>query len=145
MVTPASIFLLVAPELALVEAEFERQLATASPLVATIGRHIRESGGKRLRPALLLLTVKLIRGKVNPAAINLATVMEMLHSATLVHDDILDNAAIRRGRPSINVKWGSDIAVLMGDWLYMTAFKMALRERSFDILDLLTFDDELND
>lgn len=138
MVSPASIFLLVGPELALVEEEFERQLATASPLVSTIGRHIRESGGKRLRPALLLLTVKLIRGEVSPAAINMAAVMEMLHSATLVHDDILDNAAVRRGRASINAKWGSDVAVLMGDWLYMTAFKMALRERSFDILDLLT-------
>jgi len=138
MVSPAGIFLLVGRELALVEEEFERQLATASPLVATIGRHIKNGGGKRLRPALLLLIVKLIKGEVSRSAINMATVMEMLHSATLVHDDILDNASIRRGRTSINVKWGSDIAVLMGDWLYMTAFKMALRERSFEILDLLT-------
>jgi octaprenyl-diphosphate synthase len=64
--------------------------------------------------------------------------MEMLHTATLVHDDIIDDAGVRRGRASVNAKWGNDITVLIGDWLYMTAFDMTLRERSFDILDILT-------
>jgi octaprenyl-diphosphate synthase len=64
--------------------------------------------------------------------------MEMLHTATLVHDDIIDEARVRRGRASANVRWGNDRTVLVGDWLYMTAFDMSLRERSFDILDVLT-------
>ncbi len=68
----------------------------------------------------------------------MATVMEMLHTATLVHDDIIDGARVRRGRPSVNAKWGSEVTVLIGDWLYMTAFDITLRERSFDILDVLT-------
>lgn len=133
-----SILLLVHSELEAVEAEFERQLASASTLVSSIGRHLQEGGGKRLRPALLLLAAKLVRGEANQSATSMATVMEMLHTATLVHDDILDNSLVRRGRPSINAKWGSDVAVLVGDWLYMTAFGMALRQRNFEILELLT-------
>jgi octaprenyl-diphosphate synthase len=68
----------------------------------------------------------------------MGAVMEMLHTATLVHDDIIDEARVRRGRASANVRWGNDRTVLIGDWLYMTAFDMSLRERSFDILDALT-------
>jgi len=68
----------------------------------------------------------------------MAAVMEMLHTATLVHDDIIDDAQVRRGRASANVQWGNDRTVLIGDWLYMTAFDMSLRERNFDILDALT-------
>src|SRR5207244_1707724 len=72
------------------------------------------------------------------SAIRLATVMEMLHTATLVHDDIIDNADIRRNRSSINARYGNQVAVLMGDWLYMTAYQTALGERSLEILDILT-------
>jgi octaprenyl-diphosphate synthase len=68
----------------------------------------------------------------------MAAVMEMLHSATLVHDDIIDEAGVRRGRASANAKWGNDVTVLIGDWLYMTAYEMSLAERNFDILDVLT-------
>lgn len=138
-VSPAtSILLLVHSELEAVEAEFERQLASASPLVSSIGRHLQAGGGKRLRPALLLLAAKLVRGEADQSATSMAAVMEMLHTATLVHDDILDNSLVRRGRPSVNARWGSDVAVLVGDWLYMTAFGMALRQRNFEILELLT-------
>jgi octaprenyl-diphosphate synthase len=132
------IFALVAPELSLVEREFERQIADASPIVSAIGRYLRDGGGKRVRPALLLLATKLACGEASPSAIRMAAVMEMLHTATLVHDDIIDNAQVRRGRASVNAKWGNDITVLFGDWLYMTAFDTTLRERSFDILDVLT-------
>jgi len=68
----------------------------------------------------------------------MAAVMEMLHTATLVHDDIIDDAEMRRGRPSVNSEWGNERAVLMGDWLYMKAFEVTLAERNFAILDLLT-------
>ena len=69
--------------------------------------------------------------------IRMAAVVEMIHTATLVHDDVIDMAKTRRGRPSINVVWGNHTSVLAGDWLYMQAFQVALRERSFPVLDLL--------
>lgn len=136
--TPEEIFSLVRRELALVEEEFERHISDASPVVASIGSYLREGGGKRIRPALLLLAAKLVSGEAPPSAIRMAMVMEMLHTATLVHDDIIDDARVRRGRASVNAKWGNDVTVLMGDWLYMTAFDTTLRERSFDVLDVLT-------
>jgi octaprenyl-diphosphate synthase len=136
--TPEEIFTLVRQELMLAEDEFGRRISDASSVVASIGRYLRDGGGKRVRPALLLLSAKLIRGPLAPSAIRMATVMEMLHSATLVHDDIIDEARVRRGRLSVNAKWGSDVTVLMGDWLYMTAFDMTLKERNFDLLDVLT-------
>lgn len=136
--TPEEIFSLVRRDLALVEQEFDRDIADASPAVSSIARYLHEGGGKRVRPALLLLASKLVNGEANPSAIRMAAVMEMLHTATLVHDDIIDEARVRRGRASANAKWGNDMTVLIGDWLYMTAFDMSLRERNFDILDSLT-------
>jgi len=104
--------------------------------VTAIGQYLHASGGKRLRPAMLLLSAKLAGG-ANSTAIQLAAVVELIHGATLVHDDVIDAAEIRRGRPSTNSKWGNHTCVLAGDWLYMQAFQMALRERNFGILDLL--------
>jgi octaprenyl-diphosphate synthase len=132
------IFSLIRRDLLLVEQEFERQISDASPVVSKIGSYLREGGGKRIRPALLLLSARMINDQTRPSAIRMATVMEMLHTATLVHDDIIDDARVRRGRASVNAKWGNDITVLLGDWLYMTAFDRTLRERSFEILDVLT-------
>src|ERR1035438_4349097 len=76
-------------------------------------------------------------GPATPGLIRIAAVMEMIHTATLVHDDVIDMAKTRRGRPSINVVWGNHVSVLAGDWLYMQAFQAALRERNFAVLDLL--------
>jgi len=135
---PEEIFSLVRHDLALVEAEFDRQINNAPPVVASIGRYLHEGGGKRVRPALLLLATRLLEREVNQSAIRMAAVMEMLHTATLVHDDIIDEACVRRGRPSANVRWGNNKTVLIGDWLYMTAFDIALGERNFDILDAMT-------
>ena len=104
--------------------------------VTTIGRYLQSSGGKRLRPALLLLSAKL-GGDGGAGAVRLGAVVEMIHAATLVHDDVIDAAETRRGRPSTNVLWGNHTCVLAGDWLYMQAFQIALRERNFQILDLL--------
>lgn len=135
---PEEIFSLVRHDLAFVEAEFDRQINDAPPVVASIGRYLHEGGGKRVRPALLLLATRLISDEVHQSAIRMAAVMEMLHTATLVHDDIIDEACVRRGRPSANVRWGNNKTVLIGDWLYMTAFDIALGERNFDILDSMT-------
>jgi len=138
LMTVEEIFSLVKLELRLVEEEFEKQVRDASPIVASIGHYLHEGGGKRVRPALVLLAARMLGEELPDAAIRMAAVMEMLHTATLVHDDIIDDAGVRRGRASVNAKWGSEITVLLGDWLYMTAFDMTLRERNFDLLDVLT-------
>jgi octaprenyl-diphosphate synthase len=138
LMTVEEIFALVRRDLKLVEEEFEKQVRAASPIVASIGQYLHEGGGKRIRPALVLLAAHLTSDRLTESAIRMATVMEMLHTATLVHDDIIDDARVRRGRASVNAKWGSEITVLLGDWLYMTAFDITLRERNFDLLDTLT-------
>src|SRR5215218_2143824 len=137
--TAQRIFSLVAPELALVEQEFERQARSNIQVIAYIGDYLRASGGKRVRPALTLLSAYAVGGDASRQnVVRMATVMEFLHTATLVHDDIIDNAETRRNRPSINSRFGNQTAVLMGDWLYMSAFETSLQERSLPVLDILT-------
>src|SRR5438105_11314716 len=139
LLTARRIFGLVARELALVEEEFERQARSNIQVIAYIGDYLRASGGKRVRPALTLLAARAAGGDASrPNVVRMATVMEFLHTATLVHDDIIDNAETRRNRPSINSRFGNQTAVLMGDWLYMSAFETSLAERSLPILDILT-------
>lgn len=133
------VFRLIEGELSLVEAEFERQAASNLQVVDKLGEYVRSSGGKRVRPALLILSNSACGGDAGRQnVIRLATVMEMLHTATLVHDDIIDNAGVRRGRESVNARFGNQMAVLLGDWLYMSAFETSLQERSLKILDILT-------
>jgi octaprenyl-diphosphate synthase len=139
LATARRIFSLVGPELALVEDEFERQARSNIQVIAYIGDYLRASGGKRVRPALTLLSNRAVGGDASlPNVVRMATVMEFLHTATLVHDDIIDNAETRRNRPSINSRFGNQTAVLMGDWLYMSAFETSLQERSLTVLDILT-------
>jgi octaprenyl-diphosphate synthase len=104
--------------------------------VAEISRYLLGGGGKRLRPALLLLSAG-YAGYRGDSAIRLGAVVELIHSATLIHDDVIDGANTRRGRPSANSRWGNHRSVLAGDWLYMQSFQMALAERNFKILDVL--------
>src|SRR6267143_2649914 len=133
------IFDLVSPELDLVEEEFERQARSNIQVIAYIGEYLRRSGGKRVRPALTILSNYAVGGDGSRHnSIRMATVMEFLHTATLVHDDIIDKAETRRNRPSINSRFGNQTAVLMGDWLYMSAFETSLGERSLPVLDILT-------
>src|SRR5579864_2112043 len=130
------VFDLVKRDLELVEKEISRESVASVDAITAIGQYLQEAGGKRLRPSLLLLSSRLI-GEVGESAIRLGAVVEMIHAATLVHDDVIDGAETRRGRPSANVQWGNHTCVLAGDWLYMQAFQIALRERNFHILDLL--------
>lgn len=104
--------------------------------MAEISRYLLGGGGKRLRPALLLLSAG-YAGYRGASAIRLGAVVELIHSATLIHDDVIDGANTRRGRPSANSRWGNHRSVLAGDWLYMQSFQMALGERNFKILDVL--------
>jgi octaprenyl-diphosphate synthase len=134
--TTKEVFDLVRPDLQKVEEELCQQTSGAVQPIAEIGQYLQVSGGKRLRPALLLLASKFC-GYDGPSAIRLGAVVELIHTATLVHDDVIDRADTRRGRPSINSRWGNHMSVLAGDWLYMQAFNAALAERNFAILDLL--------
>jgi octaprenyl-diphosphate synthase len=129
-------FDLVSADLREVEREISVESVASVEAITTINQYLQAGGGKRLRPALLLLCSRLF-GPPTELARRLAAVVEMVHTATLVHDDVIDVAKSRRGRPSTNVVWGNHISVLAGDWLYMQAFQVALRERNFHILDLL--------
>src|ERR1044071_9529607 len=133
------IFSLIEADLMQVEVEFERQARSNVQVIAYLGDYLRESGGKRVRPALTILSNYAVGGDGSRYnSIRMATVMEFLHTATLVHDDIIDKADTRRNRPTVNALYGNETAVLMGDWLYMSAFETSLAERSLPILDILT-------
>ena len=134
--TAREIFELIQDDLEQVEKQITVESVASVDAVTAIGQYLQSSGGKRLRPSLLLLSAKLA-GHAGSTAIQMGAVVEMIHAATLVHDDVIDAAQTRRGRPSTNVKWGNHTCVLAGDWLYMQAFHVALRERNFQILDLL--------
>src|SRR5271156_1846785 len=127
---------LVKDDLERVEREISLESVASVDAVTTIGRYLQAGGGKRLRPMLVLLASRLV-GAVSDGSIHMAAVVEMIHTATLVHDDVIDIAKTRRGRPSPNAIWGNHTCVLAGDWLYMQAFQIALRERNFHVLDLL--------
>ena len=129
-------FDLVQADLREVEREISAESVASVEAITTINQYLQAGGGKRLRPALLLMCNRLL-GPSTDCARRLAAVVEMIHTATLVHDDVIDVAKSRRGRPSTNVVWGNHVSVLAGDWLYMQAFQLALRERNFHILDLL--------
>ena len=127
---------MLAEDLAAIEREFGRDTVSGVEAITEIGEYLRNGGGKRLRPALLLLSSKMFDYE-GRGAVRLGAVVEIIHTATLVHDDIIDEAKTRRGRPAANTQWGNSKCVLAGDWLYMQAFKVALQERNFRILDTL--------
>jgi octaprenyl-diphosphate synthase len=130
------LFDLVHDDLDCVDGEIQLRSVASVDAITAIGHYLHSSGGKRLRPALLLLSSRLL-GDGGRAAIRLAAIVEMIHAATLVHDDVIDVAQTRRGRPSPNMLWGNHTSVLAGDWLYMQAFQIALELRDFRILGIL--------
>ncbi len=134
--TAKEVFDLLRDDLRLIERELGRDAVSDVAAITEIADYLREGGGKRIRPSLLLLAAK-AQGYDGHGMIKLGAVVELVHTATLVHDDIIDAADTRRGRPSANTTWGNAKCVLAGDWLYMQAFHIALEERNFRILDLL--------
>jgi octaprenyl-diphosphate synthase len=130
------IFDLLRDDIVAIEEQFGRDTISNVAAITEIGEYLRAGGGKRIRPALLLLSARLF-GYKGDGPVKLASVVEIIHTATLVHDDIIDEAQLRRGRPAANTQWGNSMCVLAGDWLYMQAFKIAVQERNFRILDVL--------
>jgi octaprenyl-diphosphate synthase len=127
---------LVGDDLVAVEEEIRRQLDSPVALIREMGGYIAGAGGKRLRPMLLLLSARLA-GYRGPRSIRLACVVELLHTATLIHDDVVDQAPLRRGRPSANAQWGDDASVLVGDHLYSTSFALLVRDNDRAVMETL--------
>jgi octaprenyl-diphosphate synthase len=126
----------VRDELARVEREFARHLESRVELIPQMGKYVQMSGGKRVRPAVLLMAARLCGYTGDRGVLN-AAVVEFIHTATLVHDDIIDGAETRRGRLTAHSRWGSDITVLLGDYLYIRSMAMALTQDSLDVVRLL--------
>jgi octaprenyl-diphosphate synthase len=133
----AEILALVETDLVRVEATLEEHLSSDVRLVNEIGRYIRTGGGKRVRPGLLLLSAQLC-GHASERAVLFAAVVELIHTATLLHDDIIDGAELRRGKPTVNRRWGNDITVLLGDFVFAKSIAMALSPENLPIVRLLT-------
>jgi octaprenyl-diphosphate synthase len=134
--TLAHIFEPIRVDLEQVEREFARQVESHVPLIPEIGRYIQDAGGKRVRPAVLLMAARLC-GYRGDLAVLYASVVEFIHTATLVHDDIVDDSTLRRGRQAVHSRWGNDITVLVGDYLYIKSMALALTQNALDVLRLL--------
>ena len=132
----AAIFELARDDFDRVNELIPRQLSSAIPLVEEIGRHIVEAGGKRLRPLIVLLVARACRCR-NSDHIRLATIIEFLHTATLLHDDVVDKSTRRRGRATANARWGNAASVLVGDFLYSRGFQLMVELGSMDIMAII--------
>ena len=132
----AQLFEPIRDELEAVETAYTSHIQSRVELIPQIGRYIQTSGGKRVRPALLLMASRL-SGYQGDRAVLYASVVEFIHTATLVHDDIIDDSDLRRGRAAVHSRWGNDITVLLGDYLYIKSMGMALSYDSLDIVRLL--------
>ncbi len=128
---------LVDSDLIRVGEELKKNLQSDVGLIPEVGEHLILSGGKRLRPMLLLMAAELA-GYKGDKHILLAAVVEFIHTATLLHDDVVDNAELRRGKSSANSLWGNEVSVLVGDFLYSKSFLMAVECESLKILKVLS-------
>jgi octaprenyl-diphosphate synthase len=132
----AQMFEPIRGDLEQVEREFVRHLESQVPLIPTIGHYIQQGGGKRIRPAVLLMSARM-SGYTGEHAPLFASVIEFIHTATLVHDDIIDESDMRRGRQAVHSRWGNDVTVLLGDFLYIKSMSLALSRDSLDFIRLL--------
>ncbi|MBT6538622.1 MAG: polyprenyl synthetase family protein [Francisellaceae bacterium] len=134
-----SILNLITADLDGVNQLIEESVTSKVPLVNEIGKHIINCGGKRIRPLVSLLTARACadNNEYNPLSITLATAIEFIHTATLLHDDVIDHATMRRGLISANDKWGNAPAVLVGDFLYSRAFQLLVKVGKLDIMDII--------
>jgi octaprenyl-diphosphate synthase len=129
---------LISDKLARVEEELLLHFRSPIPTIDRIGNYLASGGGKRIRPALLLLSARLLDYEEGDRDVRYAAVVEFIHTATLVHDDIIDEASLRRGRTSANARWGNNLTVLFGDYLYTKSMGIALDEGDLTILKVLS-------
>jgi len=120
-----------------VEEQFREDLASRVPLIRKVGEYVLASGGKRVRPMIVLLSARLADYQ-GEAHIGLASVVEFIHTATLLHDDVVDSAVLRRGQDSVNSVWGNEASVLVGDFLFAKSFSLMVREGNLNILRTLS-------
>jgi len=128
---------IIGEDLVNVELQFRKDLESDVPLIRKVGEYVLSSGGKRVRPALLLLAARLC-GYRGDQAVPLASVIEFIHTATLLHDDVVDSATLRRGLASANTLWGNEASVLVGDFLFSKSFSLMVGVGSLDILRVLS-------
>jgi octaprenyl-diphosphate synthase len=139
----AQLFGPIRDDLHAVEREFARQIQSQVAVIPTIGNYIQDGGGKRIRPAVLLMAARMAGYTGDPAAASgsravlYASVIEFIHTATLVHDDIIDESQLRRGREAVHTRWGNHITVLFGDFLYLKSMSLALTPDNLDVVRLL--------
>ncbi|MCL1894433.1 MAG: polyprenyl synthetase family protein [Holophagaceae bacterium] len=131
-----NIFNPVASRLDAVEEEIRRLLQSDIPVISKLSEHVSRGSGKRLRPALVLLASKFC-GYSSDMDIRLAAIVELIHTATLIHDDIIDHALLRRGIPSFNAKWGSTLSVLFGDFLSLCSIRSAIEGRNWRVMEII--------
>ncbi len=127
---------LVSDDLAAVDTTIRSQLNSDVALISTLGEYIIQSGGKRLRPLILLLAAKALEYRGNDHVM-LAAVIEFIHTATLLHDDVVDSSELRRGNPTANHVWGNEASVLVGDFLYSRSFEMMVSVNSMPVMNLM--------
>ncbi|HEY5790449.1 MAG TPA: polyprenyl synthetase family protein, partial [Gammaproteobacteria bacterium] len=127
---------LVADDASAVDALIRRRLQSDVVLINQLGHYIINSGGKRLRPLLVLLAARAF-GYGGPHHIALAAIIEFIHTATLLHDDVVDASSLRRGRETANALWGNEASVLVGDFLYSRAFEMMVEVDSMRVMQIL--------
>lgn len=128
----------LAPELAAVDAHIGSILESDTDLVREVGAYVRGTSGKRLRPIITLLSARACGHPAgHPDAPKVAAALELVHTATLLHDDVIDKAPLRRGRPTVNAKWGDDVAILIADYLYSNAFGLAMQSLPPQVLSLV--------
>lgn len=133
----ADLYKPVADDFKQVDTAIFQHLDSNVPLVEKIGQYIIDSGGKRLRPLLALLSAR-ASGYQGDQHITLATVVEFIHTATLLHDDVVDTSDLRRGKPTANNKWGNSSSVLVGDFLYSRSFQMLVAIGNLGVMDTLS-------
>jgi len=129
---------LISDKLGRVEEELLLHFRSPIPTIDRIGTYLAQGGGKRIRPALLLLSSRLLGYEEGDKDVRYGAVVEFIHTATLVHDDVIDEASLRRGRTSANVRWGNNLTVLFGDYLYTKSMGIALDEGDLTILKVLS-------
>ncbi|NVO00710.1 MAG: polyprenyl synthetase family protein, partial [Geobacteraceae bacterium] len=131
-----SVLALIGDDLKNVEKQFKKDLESNVPLIRKVGEYVLASGGKRIRPALLLLASKLLEYK-GERHVPIASVVEFIHTATLLHDDVVDSANLRRGLASANSLWGNEASVLVGDFLFSKSFSLMVADGDLNVLRVL--------